>query len=38
MMQARHWWLMPIIQATQKAEIRIMVQSQTGANSLQNPM
>jgi hypothetical protein len=30
-MQARHWWLTPVILATQKAEMRrIVVQSQPG--------
>jgi hypothetical protein len=33
------WWLTPVIIATQEAEIRrIMVQNQSQANSLQNPI
>jgi hypothetical protein len=37
--EARHWWLMPIIPATQEAEIRrITVQSQTPGNSSQDPI
>jgi hypothetical protein len=36
---ARHWWLTPIIIATQEAEIRrITVQSQPQANSFQDPI
>jgi hypothetical protein len=39
LLEARHWWLMPIILATQKVEIRrIEVQSQLWANSSKDPI
>jgi hypothetical protein len=37
-MVAGHWWLTPVILATQEVEIRrIMVRSQPQASSLQDP-
>jgi hypothetical protein len=37
--EAGHWWLTPVILATQEAEIRrIVVRSQFRANSLQDPI